>query len=314
MKTALLVITALVLACSTCHAVPITLFADIDTYLKRSEDIVIAKCVSIPEQGTETFDDGLFPVQVEIVSIVKGEKTPGRLTVATIYDMQPGTNYLLASSGGKVFDTDFLALPELSVIPIPANFDLDQLKGKQAKQQVHLILARHLFETEQKLAPLRHLEGLLKKALQDRRDHLFESAGTVQLREIRGASTQEGNVGICLKLPPGRLEWSHAQPGKSGYFYFNTHGEKLNWEFAASEQRNLDEFNGKPLLSKFYGQFSPSLDPRLGHQSSNAIQVEVGQIVLARTAQDPHTVYVLKLEKQEQTEALTVQYAVVKGE
>src|SRR5258707_656618 len=33
------------------HAVPISLFSDTDTFIERAQDIVIAKCISLPKGG-----------------------------------------------------------------------------------------------------------------------------------------------------------------------------------------------------------------------------------------------------------------------
>jgi hypothetical protein len=315
MKSSFFVSTILVLACAVpAPAVPRSLFSDVDTYLEHAQEIVIAKCASIPEEELLTFDDGLYPATVEVVTTLKGDRKPGRLTVATIYPMTPGQTYLLATSGGKAFETDFLALGELSVVPIPRGFDLDRLKGKKTKQQVQLIFARHLYEVERQLAPLLHAQGLLQKALEDRRDDIFESRGNVRIGEIRETTTRAGSI-IHLEFQAGRMEWSHSMPGKAGYLYFTTHGaDAPEWEFAASDERDLNAFNGKPLKAKFYGSFSPSRDKRLGQQAGNAIQVEVGQIILARTVDDPKTLYLLKIERQEQKEAMTARYSVISGE
>jgi hypothetical protein len=304
-----------VFACAVVQGVPITLFTDVDTYLERAQDVVIAKCVSVPEVGLAQFDDGVYPVTADVITALKGERKPGRLSVATIYAMRPGETYLLASSGGQALGTDFLALPELSVVPIPENFDLAGLKGKKAKQQVQLILARYLYEVEQKLAPLRHTEGLLQKALLNRNDDVYESRGNVRIREIRGAATRKAGSMVYLEFQGARLQWSHAMPGKSGYLYFKTPGANVTeWEFAASDHRDINAFDGKPLTAKFFGSFSPSRDKRLGQSSENSIKVEVGQIVLVRNVKASTTIFVLKIEKQEQDEAMTVQYFVLPGE
>jgi hypothetical protein len=61
-------VAALLLTCTTAHAVPISLFSDVDTYIERAQDIVIAKCISVPEKGPESFskldqaESGLPPV------------------------------------------------------------------------------------------------------------------------------------------------------------------------------------------------------------------------------------------------------------
>ena len=314
MKTNLVLLTIAMLVCAVTHAVPITLFSDADTYVKRAKDIVIAKCVSVPKQGSRGYEDGLHAVTVDVLMVLKGEKEKGRLTVGTIYAMKPGETYLLSSLGGSALGTDFLALPQLSVVPIPSDFDLAVLKGKNVKQQVHSVFARHLHQIEQQLAPLLEKQGLLRKALQDRVDDLYESKGDVRINDIRRVATRKKGSTIYLEFTSGKLQWSQSSPGKSGYLYFRgLSPENPKWEFAASDHADIKAFDGMPLKAKFYGEFSPSRDRRLGLSSSGAINVEVGQVVLARNVQEPTTIYILKIESHEQVEAMTVNYTVLGG-
>jgi hypothetical protein len=231
--------------------------------------------------------------------------------------MHPGEKYLLASPGGGLaFGTDFLSVAELSVVPIPADLDLARLTGKEAKQQVQLIFARYLYDVQQQLAPLQKTEAILQKAIADRGDDVYESHGNVRILETHEAATKNDGT-IYLELPPGRMGWSQSAAGKSGYLYFKTHGaDSPEWEFAPSDHREIKAFDGQPLQAKFYGGYSPSRDKRLGNQSSyNAFQIAVGQIVLARTVDDPNTIYILKIEKQqEQSEAMTARFATLKSE
>ena len=117
-----------------------------------------------------------------------------------------------------------------------------------------------------------------------------------------------------VEFTSGNLHWSEASPGKSGYFYFGSFpAEGPRWEFAASDHADIKAFDGKPLKARFFGRSSPSRDKRLGLSSTSAISVEVGQVVLARTVQDPTTIYILKIENQEQNESMTVHYIVLRA-
>ena len=92
--------------------------------------------------------------------------------------------------------------------------------------------------------------------------------------------------------------------------------DKTIWEFAASKNKTIEEFDGKPLKTKFYGQFSPGLDitgkSGLRWTGGSAIHVNVGQVVLARTIDKPRTIYIIKIEKQEaDKETVTVKYAII---
>jgi hypothetical protein len=256
------------------------------------------------------FVDGLYPAEVEVLQTLKGEKKPGPLKIATIYEMKPETRYLISSRGGSAFDANFLAIGELTVVPIPDNFDLTSLEKKTTKQQLQILFARHLYEIERQLAPLLEAQQKLKRAVADRDDNLYVSKRPVQLGEIRELDTTNQNSVVSLNLGGVPLQWSVAAPGQSGYFYFSDHiTETPDWEFAGTDASTLQEFDGKHIETAFYGKFSPTRDPGLGQASGNAINVRVGQIVLARTVAKPDTVYVLKIHQQAQDqEAMTVRY------
>lgn len=135
---------------SPAFAIAITGFKDTDTAIKRSQDIIIAECVAIPtnkpvmKDGHEVIYgmiDGLYKVEVNILRTLKGGNRPGRKIIATIYPMTPGKTYLLSSMGGGVGPTgeipatDFMTVPELSVVEIPADFDLAELDGGASRNR-----------------------------------------------------------------------------------------------------------------------------------------------------------------------------------
>lgn len=312
MTVRLLGLLSLLFVGSTASAIPYSLFSDIDTHLKRSEQILVVKCVSVPEEP-QAFVDGLYPAEVEVLRTVKGDKRPAALRVATVHAMTPGKRYLISSSGGSAFETDILAIGELTVVPVPENFKLSLLDGKTAKQQVQLIFARHLYEIERQLAPLLEAQRSLTLAVEGRDDHVYQSQKNIALGEIRELETVNRNSTRTLELGGVPLVWSHAAPGESGYFYFSDHLEATpDWEFAASDASELSELDGNPLRAVFYGQYSPGRDPKLGQPHGNAISVRVGQILLARTTNQPGTIYLLKLHQQGESETLRVRYAVWK--
>lgn len=298
--------------CGIAQAVPISFFSDTDTFIERAQDIVIVKCVSVPKDGGIAFHDGLYPAEVEVLKTIKGKRALGRLTVATIYPMKPEVRYLLTNTGGAALNTDFLSTAELSVVSLPANASLKELEGKTTKQQVQMIFAWNLLEVEQKLAPLLAEQDKLQRSLKDRDDDLFASSGNVAIREVRGAITQNRGPSRTLEFPVGKLEWSHAKEGESGYFYFRSPENGSRWEFAATDETEIQAFNGKPLRAKFFGSNSPSRDRRLGMSATNAINVQVGQIVLARMKEHPQSILVIKLVEQSvDEEKLTINYTVI---
>jgi hypothetical protein len=155
-------------AAVACSAIPITAFVDVDTFVERAQHIIVAKCVG-PVHNAEEADDGLYAVHVDMIAVVKGPKNPdmklGKTRIATIYPMETGKRYLLMNMGGSTLGTNFHAIPELSVVELPPNFQLDALKGKSMADQVRTVFAarRHEIERQQRL--LKQEKALLDQAI-----------------------------------------------------------------------------------------------------------------------------------------------------
>jgi len=146
----------MLLLCSICLGVSgviISPFRDTDAFVERAKDIVVAECTSIPAMPPQVARvDGLYVVEVNILKVLKGNRKPGPLRIVTIYPMDRNITYMLCSLGGNALGTDFLAIPELSVVPLPRTFRIGELEGKAPKEQVHHILSRRLYELERQLA------------------------------------------------------------------------------------------------------------------------------------------------------------------
>lgn len=136
---------------------------DIDMFVKRAQDIVIAKCIS--DYPDIILGDGLSLVEIDVQKVLKGELNKGKTKIATIYPVYPSQRYLLTNNGGSVGDTKFLAIPELSVVKIPSHFNIKTIQGKRLRDQIKLIFsARHdLLRFE--LKELEKEKELLEKAL-----------------------------------------------------------------------------------------------------------------------------------------------------
>jgi hypothetical protein len=136
----LLISFALVLvSTSPCAAIVITLFVDTPTFVERSRDIVIAKCVR-PDLDQGPYWDNLHPAEVEVLAVLKGDRTAGKMRIATTSNLEAGKTYLLASGGGGLsYGTSFQAIAERSVVKLPAKFRLDDLKGKKLTEQVQAV-------------------------------------------------------------------------------------------------------------------------------------------------------------------------------
>lgn len=217
MKTKLFILMVWLFASAEGDAVPITLFQDTDAFIVRAQDIVVANCISVPDRP-ETYVDGLYPAEVEVLMVLKGEEKPGRLKIVTIYPMKPGTSYLLTSAGGMAFDSHFLAIAELAVVPVPAGFDLKTLNGKSTTEQIHAVFSRHLYEIEQVLLPLKKTQALLERGLLGRNDDFFESQGDVRIGRIYRAITKEKDSLRWLPLKTGKLAWMLPNQGERATF------------------------------------------------------------------------------------------------
>ena len=308
---------ALALTSLAASAVKITLFSDTDTFIERAREIIIAQCVSLPqEEGRES---DLQPAEVNILRVLKGSRTSGDCRVATLYPMQPGTTYMLYSLGGSVLGTDFLALPELSVVPLPSTLNIHELEGKDLKEQVHYIFSRRLFELERQLAPLLEEKELLQKAVSDRPYEWYECNGPVKTRPIAEGRTQTGETHlIWLDVEGRKLQWSHSSPGKSGFFYFEKMGVSWTpyWESSPCDVNRIEDLVGKPLKARFYGMYTPGrADTALGSTGGlQAIDVNVGQVLLARTVDDPNKILIIQVMAQKQDEEqMSARYAFIEN-
>ena len=70
--------------------------------------------------------------------VLKGGNSPGKLRIATVYNLEVGKTYLLANSGGSAYGTNFLAIAERSVVKLPQAFRVDDLKGQKLTEQVEV--------------------------------------------------------------------------------------------------------------------------------------------------------------------------------
>ena len=276
MNKIFLLIIIYLLNSSTCFAIKITLFSNTDRFIKQAKDIIIAKCIVISDDNKMYNDMNLYDIKV--LKIIKGDKEIGNLKIATIYPLEKDGLYMLMSLGGSVSGTDFLAIPELSVIPIPSNFDLDILNSYDTRRQVQTIFSRYLFEIERKLEPLNKEKELLEKAIIDSTYDIFTIYDNIEINTTTTIQSKNEKKIIYLDINSEKLNWSQSEPGKSVFFYFTEVG--LNnpiWEFSLSDKTEIEELNGKPLKIKFYGMYSPERKKVFNPQwSPNAIFVGVG--------------------------------------
>jgi hypothetical protein len=153
-------------------AVPLWPAMDTPTFVTKSKDILVVKCIN-PDVLGGVKTDGLTLVEVEVVVVIKGERKTGKTRLGTIgQPMEAGKRYLIASFGGDVFDTGFLAQSDQAVTEMPADFDLKSLTGKTAVQQVQAIFDARRAQVEKLLQQLQRekqtLDHTVPKASADK--------------------------------------------------------------------------------------------------------------------------------------------------
>jgi hypothetical protein len=158
----------LLLVTGEARAIKITPFTNTDKFVERAHDIVIAKCLGPVPDGRQ-YDDGLYPVDVQVLAVVKGPKNKsmelGKARIATIYRMKAGKTNLLTSMGGSAHGTGFLAVAELSVVELPSNFQLGDLNGKTVTEQMQAVFAARRQKVERQQRLLEEVKRLLDKAV-----------------------------------------------------------------------------------------------------------------------------------------------------
>ena len=292
-------------------AIMISPFPGLDGFVARSSDIVIARCLALPEGESRKHEDGFYPVDVEVSKVLKGDRHLGRLRVGTIYPMTPGQLYLLSSSGGSAFGTSFLAVGEMTVVPMSGTFDLDLLQNLSLKEEVQFIFSRRLFELEQQLRPQLAEQKILGTAVNDGIFGWYRSRGPLKVTGIRETVAERSGATLFLRLGDEKMEYSVTSPGRTGEFYFRAVGTNSGaWEFAATDAHSLEELDGHPLSVKFYGQFTPGIEQSGLRSPGFGVEVESGQIFIARMTTAPNRIIAV-LVKSQATPLIAVRYAIL---
>ncbi len=178
-----------------------TLFMDTDTLIQRSQEIVIAKCISTPTNANWGFEDGFYPAQMKLVRNLKGERKEGPFTLGTIYPLAAGRSYMLCNSGGSAFDSDFLSVAELSVVEMPSSFSLALIADKTLKEQVTMILASRRTALDHALRNLQHEQALLDKARErDNKNSTKELKALPDMRTAKIATSKAAENAVVRKV------------------------------------------------------------------------------------------------------------------
>jgi uncharacterized protein (TIGR03067 family) len=164
-------------------AVPVFPPMDTPTFVAKTTDILIVRCINADVLGGGK-NDGLTLVEVEVLVIIKGQRNTGKTRLGTIgQPMESGKRYLMASFGGSVFDTGFLAQSDQAVVELPADFDLKSLAGRTAVAQAQTVFDARRAQVEKLLHQLQHE----KKTL----DHTAPKPGADKLQGTWGVKKVE---------------------------------------------------------------------------------------------------------------------------
>ena len=288
------------------------LFTSWEELEKLSTYIVVLQCSKpippVPSVGAANSD-----AEIQVIFNLKGTNNVTPVRLQTNHELHFGEKYLVFGDCGR---GNISAYEEYRVVPLPATFSTNELRGTNLNEQVECLLSLRLFNLQNELAPLLEEEQRIAPVVSNSRLQRFDSAGPVTLGEIHEATTQRKVDSIpWLEFGTNQLDWSGCELGKSGYFYCSVQWRTL-WEFASCTATNLADFEGKPLLAKFYGEFTPNRqDSGLVWTAPNAILASVGQIFLARTVLEPQRIYIVQVKSQKQSEeSVAVRYAIIKHE
>jgi hypothetical protein len=101
-----------------------------------------------------------------VIAVVKGGRKVGKTRLGTIgQPMEAGRRYLMASFGGNVFDTGFLAQSDQAVVELPPDLDLKALAGKSALDQVQAVFDARWRQVQNLLRQLQREKTILDHAV-----------------------------------------------------------------------------------------------------------------------------------------------------
>lgn len=110
-------------ATASASAIPLVPVMDTEQFVVKASDILVVRCVN-PDLKSGPKIDGMTLVEVEVLSVLKGERKVGNAKLATIGQrMEKGKRYLMASFGAS----EFLAQSDQAVVELPSDFDIESL-------------------------------------------------------------------------------------------------------------------------------------------------------------------------------------------
>ncbi len=144
-------------------AVPLVPVMDSEAFFVKATDILVVRCVNPDVMGGAKID-GLTLVEVEVLTVLKGERKVGNAKLATLGQrMEKGQRYLMASFGGSAFDTGFLAQSDQAVVQLPSDFGLESLDGHNLLERVQSIFDARRKQVDRLILILQQEKAILDR-------------------------------------------------------------------------------------------------------------------------------------------------------
>jgi hypothetical protein len=159
----LIAVIPFVLVPTMAWAIPLLPPMDTPTFVVKSTDLLVARCVNPDIKGGGK-NDGLTLIEVDVLVVLKGERKVGNAKLATMGQrMEKGQRYLLASFGGSAFDTGFLAQSDQAVVELPPDFDLKSLDGVVLLERVQGIFDARRTQVDRLIRQLQREKAVLDR-------------------------------------------------------------------------------------------------------------------------------------------------------
>jgi hypothetical protein len=147
-RKAVMLKVTLAVAASTAIAVVVQPFSSWESLIRRSPDIIIARCSKTParsfveKDGTVVeYRDGLIPSDIQVIAALKGATNLGPALLDSRFLPRQGEQYLIFS----IFhDGSYTAVETYRVIPLGLSFPTNMLAGKSFNEQIRALLRYRL--------------------------------------------------------------------------------------------------------------------------------------------------------------------------
>lgn len=142
LKFRIVLVFSLFASAASAFAVRVQPFTSWAELINKSPDIVIARCVSYPEQQIYV---GIIKSSINVISVVKGDTQLGPAELASLRACSFDTPVLIFSefkqAEGK---PGYIAIETYRLMPLAPDFDFSQLPNNNPDQRLSLILQHRL--------------------------------------------------------------------------------------------------------------------------------------------------------------------------